>query len=173
MYLIKKIIAMKNLILLLLGFTLFSCSKKAPENQIIKTLQHEELQQILTKQDNTLYVVNFWATWCVPCVKEIPDFMQVNNIYKDNPKFKMILVSLDKAADLDKKVKPFMFKNDIITDMYLLDDNKRMNEWIPAFDKNWDGAIPTTILYKNGQKLAFYGKQLNSIELENIINKHL
>ena len=66
-----------------------------------------------------------------------------------------------------------MLKNDIITDMYLLDDNKRMNEWIPAFDKNWDGAIPTTILYKNGQKLAFYGKQLNSIELENIINKHL
>ena len=66
--------------------------------------------------------------------------MEVNNLFKQKKDFKMILVSLDRASELDTKVKPFIAKNNIQTEVYLLDDNKRMNEWIPAIDKNWSGS---------------------------------
>jgi len=48
-----------------------------------------------------------------------------------------------------------------------------MNEWIPAVDAKWTGAIPATVLYRNGKRLEFKEGRLQKIELEQIINKHL
>ena len=99
--------------------------------------------------------------------------MEVNKTYRDNTHFKMILVSLDMASEMDTRVKPFLLKNTIDTDVYLLDDNKRMNEWIPAIDKKWSGAIPATVLYRNGQKLEFKEGELSKEELVKMINNYL
>lgn len=143
------------------------------QKQEVRIVNFNELQTILNKNDNKLYVVNFWATWCSPCVMELPDFIKVNNIYKNNPHFKMILVSLDMAKEVETNVRPFLKKNNIDAQVYLLDDNKHMNEWIPAIDKNWTGAIPATVLYRNGKKLEFRESKLQKSELVQIINKHL
>lgn len=89
---------------------LISCQNKT-EKQIIKVVNYEELQNIVDKSNNVLYVINFWATWCLPCVQELPDFVAVNKKYENHANFKMILVSLDKAIDLNTKVKPFIEKN--------------------------------------------------------------
>ncbi|NLN33186.1 MAG: TlpA family protein disulfide reductase, partial [Flavobacteriaceae bacterium] len=55
----------------------------------------------------------------------------------------------------------------------LLDDNKRMNEWIPATDANWSGAIPATVMYKNGEKVFFKELKMTKYELEDLIDDNL
>ena len=141
--------------------------------QILKTVNFDALKTIINRKDDKLYVVNFWATWCKPCVSELPGFMEVNNMYLNNPHFKMILVTLDMAKDLNTSVKNFINKNNITPDVYLLDDNKRMNEWIPAIHTNWSGAIPATVFYRNGEKLEFIENVIEKEELVKLINRHL
>lgn len=171
---------MKYVIVLIFSVLVFGCSKpksnqniSESENKIVNVVQYEDLKSVLLKNDNVLYVVNFWATWCSPCVKEIPDFMEVNNKLKARKDFKMILVSLDNVKELENTVKPFIINKEITADVYLLDDNKRMNEWIPSIDANWTGSIPATVFYKNGIKLHFVEDQITKVELEQIINQYL
>ncbi|MDD3320219.1 MAG: TlpA disulfide reductase family protein [Paludibacter sp.] len=157
------------------GFAKTNETKSADPIQkpMLRTVNYDELKTILNKNDNKLYVVNFWATWCTPCVKELPDFMEVNKIYRDNAGFKMILVSLDNADVMETVVRSFLEKKDIDTDVFILDDNKRMNEWIPAIDASWSGAIPATVFYRNGKKLEFVEGKLEKSELEQLITKNM
>ena len=169
------------LILSLISFTAFSqrTEKKiaitaAPHHKyILKIVNFDELQTILKKNDNKLYVVNFWATWCKPCVDELPGFMSVNKLYRSNSQFKMILVNMDNSIEIDSRVKPFLAKNNIEADVYILDDNKRMNEQIPAVDKNWSGAIPATVIYRNGKKLVFNESEMTRQQLIKLIKNYL
>ena len=155
-------------ILILLGTTVFSQS--AFKREVIK---FEEYEKLIDQQDNTLYVVNFWATWCPPCVKELPDFMAVNEKMKDRKDYKMILVSLDNKDDWQSGVIPFAAENKLNVDIYLLDELRRMNYWMPRVDKNWMGSIPATVFYRNGEKLKFVEKPLHEEELETIINQFI
>jgi thiol-disulfide isomerase/thioredoxin len=136
-------------------------------------IKYEDYQKLINKNDQVLYVVNFWATWCSPCVKELPEFMEVNRQFSINKNFKMILVSLDNVRELESGLYPFMKENQIRPDVYLLDDIKRMNYWIPLIEKEWTGSIPATLIYKNGKKLFFDEKQLDQATLTQIINKFL
>ncbi|MGB6083332.1 TlpA family protein disulfide reductase [Moheibacter sp.] len=163
---------MKNLFLVILTGILLSCNGQESQ-PVLKVVNYEELKSVIQKEDGKLYVVNFWATWCKPCIEELPAFMTVNEEYKDNPDFKMILVSMDSKKQLDTKVKKFIEKNNMNVDVYLLDDNKRMNEWIPATDSTWSGAIPATVFYKNGKKVFFKELQMTQYELEDLIIDNL
>lgn len=149
----------------------------AQENQSYSSfkevIQYEALDKIIDKNDDVLYVVNFWATWCGPCVKELPDFMEVNNQLSDKKDFKMILISLDDKNDLSPGLLSFLDNNHITADVYLLDDVKRMNQWMPKVDQSWTGSIPATAFYKNGEKLKFVEEQLHKTELIEIINQYL
>jgi len=139
----------------------------------VTVVNFNKLETIIKKNDNKLYVVNFWATWCRPCVMELPEFMEVNKMYHDNPNFKMILVSLDLAKEVESLVQPFLLKNKMDVDVYLLDDNKRMNIWIPAIDSKWNGSIPATVFYRNGAKLEFKESKMEKKEIVRIISKYL
>lgn len=164
---------MKQLLPLLFILIFSACGKTTNSSTpVLKVLQYEELKAVLQQNDDVLYVVNFWATWCGPCVEELPEFMEVNAEYDKDDKFKMILVSLDNVKEFDKTVKPFIANHNITTDVYLLDDNKRMNVWIPAFDTAWSGSIPATAFYKNGKKLYFAENKLSKTELKNLINQY-
>lgn len=161
----------KIVFILMLGLI---CSCQAQESQaVLKAVNYDQLKSVIQKEDGKLYVVNFWATWCKPCIEELPDFMEVNEQFKNDPNFKMILVSMDNQKLLDTKVKKFIQNNNINVDVYLLDDIKRMNEWIPATDENWSGAIPATVFYKNGKKVKFHELPMTKYELEDIINENL
>ncbi|HLW63515.1 MAG TPA: thioredoxin domain-containing protein [Flavobacterium sp.] len=165
---------------ILLIFVVFACqSKKETDEAIVSNEQltlitdYNDLFAKFTKNDDKLYVINYWATWCKPCVEELPDFMEVNNELKDNAHFKMILVSLDKASALETDVQNFIKDNNISTDVYLLSDNKRQMQWIPKVNERWSGAIPSTAFYKNGEQVAFVEGQLNKQQLKEIIHQHL
>jgi len=164
---------MKNLLLATAFLSFWNVNAQDSGNHVLKSVNYEELQSIVQKDDGKLYVVNFWATWCKPCIDELPVFMQVNELYQSDPNFKMILVSMDNVKTLDTKVKRFIENNHLNVDVYLLDDNKRMNEWIPATDTNWSGAIPATVFYKNGKKILFHELKMTQYELEDVINENL
>ena len=138
----------------------------------VPMMKYEELEERIQKENDKLLVVNFWSTTCAPCVKELPDFMIINEKFKNNPNFKMILVSLDRPKDKEKVIQ-FIKKRNLTAEVVLLDDIKRMNTWIPKFDKNWEGNIPVTIFYKNGEKVHFNDGEMSKEELENTINKNL
>jgi len=163
---------MKKLMMFGLLIFLLGCNAQEKEN-VLKAVNYDELKSVIQKEDGKLYVVNFWATWCKPCVEELPGFIAVNEQFKNDPNFKMILVSMDNRKLLDTKVKKFIQKNNIDADVYLLDDIKRMNEWIPATDETWSGAIPATVFYKNGKKILFRELQMTQYELEDIVNENL
>jgi thiol-disulfide isomerase/thioredoxin len=97
-------------------------------------------------QPDTLYVVNFWATWCKPCIEELPAFDSLHNSSKAQ-KIKVLLVSLDFYEELDKKVNPFLKKRNIISECVLLDEING-NEFVNRIDERWSGAIPATLLIK-------------------------
>ena len=163
----------KTFLLALLAITFFSCSSTQKEYQIKKVIDFDEYQKIIANNNDKLLVVNFWATWCKPCVEELPHFMEVNNAYRDNPDYKMILVSLDKADMLNSGMSDVAQKVNFTPDLYILNDNTRMNEWIPAIDSSWSGAIPATVFYQNGVKKDFVEGQLKKSTLTQKINNYL
>jgi thiol-disulfide isomerase/thioredoxin len=134
------------------------------KNQLaIPSYDFEEFQQFLQKKNDTTYVVNFWATWCKPCIKELPYFEKINTEYADD-KVKVILVSLDFPDLLEKQVIPFVEKRGLKSQVILLDDSDA-NSWIPKVDAAWSGAIPATVIY-NKKNRTFYEKAFTYEELE-------
>jgi thiol-disulfide isomerase/thioredoxin len=115
-------------------------------------------------------VVNFWATWCKPCIKEMPDLIKIHEKFKDG-KFRMILVSMDFDTHLESKVIPFVKEYNIDTEVILLNDNKQ-HQWIDKVDKKWSGAIPVTLIY-NKDLYFFREGEISFDELNEIITKNL
>ena len=128
----------------------------------LEIYDYNGLEKFLNKKDDKIYVINFWATWCAPCVKELPYFEKLNADYK-NKNVEVILVSLDFPHLYDKKLKPFIKEKKLASKVIVLDDVD-MNTWIPKVDKSWSGSIPATIIYKNDKK-QFYEQSFNYEEL--------
>jgi thiol-disulfide isomerase/thioredoxin len=137
-----------------------------------KIVDFQGYKNAIMQNDDVLYVVNFWATWCVPCVEELPHFIALNEKYKTE-RFNMTFVTLDGAKDFEKRVLPFAEKHKMNGDLLLLNDVKNMNKWIKEVNPSWSGAIPATVFYKNGKQLHFTEGQLSKTELETLIKKHL
>lgn len=163
---------MKNLLsgLLLLSFMNLFAQQTEPK---LQKVNYNELSSIVDQNDGVLYVVNFFATWCKPCIEEIPVLMEVNSKHSIGSNFKMILVSFDHRNYLNTKLKKFIEKHGIFTDVYLMDDEKPLMDLIPEIEPNWNGAIPSTVFYKNGKKLFFKQGSLTQFELEDLVDDFL
>ena len=165
---------MKYFIIVLSLFTLVSCKKNNPgkenvqkENDLIEVYNYEQLENYLQSGQNQTYVVNFWATWCKPCIKELPYFEEIQVKYQGD--IKVILVSLDFPSKLESQLIPFVADKNVQSQVILLDDPHE-NEWIPKVDTTWSGAIPATLIMK-GDKRIFYERSFTKKELENEILK--
>ena len=138
-------------------------------NMDIPIYDFDELEPLLYTTTDTTYIINFWAMWCAPCVKELPYFQEYAN---NHPEVEMILVSMDFPKDIETKMKPFLKKNNITEKVVLLDD-PNANSWINKVYENWSGAIPFTIVFNNKER-GFYERSFESVEeLKNVINKTL
>lgn len=124
-------------------------------------------KSILQAPEDSVLLVNFWATWCVPCIRELPYFTELGKEMVGE-KIKIILVSLDYEDRLKDKVIPFLKRNNIALKVVLLNDAKA-NNWIDRIDPTWSGAIPITLLLK-GENRYFYEQEFESTEaLKSII----
>ena len=140
------------------------------ENRDLTVYNFDELEPLLNKKEDKVYVVNFWATWCAPCVKELPYFEALNEDYKSK-NIEVLLVSLDFPKQYETRLKPFIAEHKLKSEIVVLNDVDS-NTWIPKVDKEWSGAIPATIIY-NKSKRAFYEKSFNLEELKTEVNKFL
>jgi thiol-disulfide isomerase/thioredoxin len=130
----------------------------------IPVITFDELQKRIFNVDNdTLFVVNFWATWCKPCVKELPAFELAGSTFKES-NLKIVLVSLDFPEHLEKGVLPFIMEKGLTNEVVILDDPDA-NTWIPLVSNEWSGAIPATVMVKNGKK-QFYEQSFTSESLD-------
>lgn len=136
----------------------------------LEIYDYDGLEPLINKKDDKIHVVNFWATWCAPCVKELPYFEVVNEKYQDK-NVEVLLVSLDFPKNYDSKLKPFMSKHKLQSKVVAFDDTDQ-NRWIPAINENWSGAIPATIIYNNEKRL-FYERSFTQEELENELKQFL
>lgn len=141
------------------------------DGQNIKVFESfDDFEKYAFNRDNdTTYIINFWATWCAPCVKELPYFEELALKYETKP-FKQILVSLDFKKQIDSRVIPFIMEENIESEVVILADGKA-NNWIDRVDPTWSGAIPITLIYRGDEKL-FYEQEFHSVdELEHELLK--
>lgn len=156
-YTMKKALA---ILFALLPLSVFA----QPGAEIVKLKQ---LQDHINRETSNIKVINFWATWCGPCVKEMPLFEKLGAERKD---VEVTLVSLD--LDLNPKpevVHRFVERKKIKSKVLILDE-KDPNSWINQIEKTWSGAIPATIIIngKTGQR-KFVEKELHEGDLEKLI----
>ena len=163
---------LKSIFLCVIFLGPISCKKEVTKNDkketntshiTVKSYSYEELKPLLEKKDDKTYVINFWATWCAPCVKELPAFEKLNEEYASK-NVEVLLVSLDFQKQKEKKLIPFIVRKNLQSKVVILDD---INEdvWIKAIDSSWSGAIPATIIYNKNSR-NFYEKYFDYETLE-------
>nr|WP_315241581.1 TlpA family protein disulfide reductase [uncultured Flavobacterium sp.] len=121
-------------------------------SQNVKLITIDQLnERIKTGKDST-YVVNFWATWCAPCIKELPHFEKLAVEYKSD-KLVVLLISVDFKSKLSSAVEPFVKRKNLQNEVFLLNESSPQ-EYIDRIDPSWSGSIPATIFIK-GDKRKF------------------
>jgi thiol-disulfide isomerase/thioredoxin len=152
--------------LFFLGLLLISGTYAPSEVRVVK---FDALEHLMTRDTDKIEVINFWATWCKPCIKEIPYFQELQEELPD--KVNVTLVSLDYAEVLNHRVIPFIKKRQLTTDVLLLDEID-YNSWIDKVDPSWSGAIPATLIinHQTGQR-KFIESELEPGELEQFIEE--
>jgi len=130
----------------------------------------EGLEPLLHQDDDKVHVINFWATWCKPCVVELPYFEKIHAEQKEN-NVEVLLVSLDMPSMWKTRLEPFVKNKGLKSKVVILDDPKQ-NDWIPKVAEEWSGGIPATLIY-NKDKRSFYEHGFTYEELNTELNKFL
>lgn len=140
------------------------------QTQQVPIIKFNTLKSYLQSYSDTTYIINFWATWCKPCVAELPAFIAIDGLYKGQP-VKVILISLDFKRQYEERLVPFI-KNRKITATTMLIDETDYNSWIDKVDPSWSGAIPATLII-NGKwgKRKFFEKEFTFEELKNEVEQ--
>ena len=163
----------KFLIYSILSISLFACKKndekvaetEAKEDSIkveptksaadvaeLTELSPEKISEVLkSNHSDTLYVTNFFATWCGPCMQEIPHFRKKMDELKNQP-VKFTFVSLDNKTDWATKVSDFADEYDIRKNIILLDGMLLKQEFFAQNFQSWNGEqIPFTLIRKGNK----------------------
>jgi len=131
------------------------CSMRAV-GQEIPRWKLADLENIIHSSDQPL-ILNFWATFCKPCLEELPYFQELSAQYKDSG-LKLVLVSLDLPEDYNK-IKSFAEKHHINATIVYLDETNA-DLFCPVVDKDWSGSIPASLFisHKNNYRKFFEAK---------------
>ena len=147
---------MKNFFILLVLFSLNAAGQK------VTLLSLDQLYQRIEEGKDTTFVINFWATWCAPCVKEIPCFEKLQTAYKSD-QLKVLLISLDFKSKMKSTVLPYVKRKKIKNEVFLLNETDQQ-VYINRIDSAWSGALPATLMIrKNSRK--FFEKDFEYAEL--------
>ena len=130
--------------------------------QQVDLITVDQLYSRINSGRDSTYIINFWATWCGTCVKELPDFEKLNDQYKSE-KLKILLVNVDYKSKLNNSVLPFIKKNGIKNEVFMLNESDPQ-VYINKIDSSWSGALPATLMVKE-KKRKFFEKDFTYAEL--------
>ena len=119
----------------------------------VRAINAAEMQQLLRRDGNRPLLVNYWATWCIPCRAEFPDLVKIDTDYR-NRGLEFIAISLDDFADMKTAVPRFLRQMKAEMPVYLLnvpDPDPAIN----SVDPEWGGVLPATFLYTNKGEVAY------------------
>nr|WP_305121198.1 TlpA disulfide reductase family protein [Pedobacter xinjiangensis] len=135
--------------------------------QTVNLLTVDQLEKRINQGKDTIYVVNFWATWCAPCIKELPHFEKLQASYKSQP-LKVLLISLDFKSKMNSSVVPFVRKKQLKNEVFLLNESNAQ-QYIDRISKEWSGALPATLIVNKQKNVReFYEKEFTYNDLEKI-----
>ena len=116
-------------------------------------------------KSHPVVVVNFWATWCEPCVEEIPIFVK---LAKQNPKVQFAGISMDEA-DQGEAVQKFA-KDHGMTYRVVLREGKSFEAMVNSMDPDWIGGLPATFVFRDGKRVFSKTGPVTEKELEQALN---
>lgn len=134
----------------------------------VSVIRYPQLLDLLREEPgDRVRVVNFWATWCRPCVAEMPFF---ESLPERIPQAEVIFVSFDQAEELESRVIPFLRRHHIRSKVFLLDETD-FNAFIDLVDPTWSGAIPATVFV--GRTRHFHEGELAQSRIDEIVQQLL
>jgi len=138
--------------------------------QPAKTISKDDLKALVSKGGEKIRVINFWATWCAPCVKEMPLFEKLTSSGRTDTE--VILISMDLELDPNpQKVFKFIERKKLKSQVLLL-NAPDPNSWINSIEPQWSGALPATIIFNpaNGKR-RFISGELHEGDLEKFVEE--
>jgi len=159
---------MKSLLTWLMFMIFFSTTYGQEEK--VELWNFEQLNTYMDSptKPSKLKVINFWATWCAPCIKEMPYFEEVTTSYQNS--VEVLFVCIDFSDELENVVIPFLKGKDLISRLIILTDNN-YNEWINRVDSSWTGAIPATMFIPIDGHRVFHESAFEREELIDLIEE--
>ena len=156
---------MNLLCALLFGIFVFGTAHAQVEIVTLARLEKE-----MSSSKDTVYVINFWATWCKPCIEELPYFEEAHTFYATS-NVRILLVSLDMPSELERTLVPFIQKKKLQSEIVLLNEPDP-NIWIDKIESTWTGSLPATLIFNgSSKKRMFYEKQISKEELFSTIQQ--
>ncbi len=137
----------------------------------VQLLDREGLQKIISTRNGKPLLLNFWATWCIPCREEFPDLVKFYSDYKD--KVDVIAISVDYPKEIETKIKPFLTEMNpaFITYVYSERDQEAL---INMINKDWSGSLPATVVYNfEGKQTLFNDGKMSYEEFRNSVTNHI
>lgn len=144
---------------------LFS-GEAATSSPPLEIISFETFEQMIQKPSKKIRIYNFWATWCAPCVKEMPAFEKVN---VEDSGVELLFISLDDGRR-PERVKAFIERRAVKAPVFLLNDVD-FNSWINKVSEKWSGAIPATLFVKPNGERVFHEGELDENELKQLISQ--
>ncbi len=131
----------------------------------IAALKITELESYMAQYKDDVMVVNFWATFCKPCIAEIPDFIKVTDSLASQ-NVKLILVSLDMPSAYPNELTDFVKFKGYKTKIVWLNETDA-DYFCNRIDKSWSGAIPATLIINNKTGFKkFYEEEMSGEKLK-------
>jgi thiol-disulfide isomerase/thioredoxin len=141
--------------------------KVAEEPVAVESIDAAGLEALRKNDSGKLRLVNFWATWCEPCVTEFPELVIINRMYRKRD-FEFVTVAAN-YPDEKRKVLDFLQKQQASNKNFLFGENDKF-KMMTAFDPNWQGGLPYTVLLSpKGQVLYHKQGEIDPLELRRII----
>ena len=121
----------------------------------VEKLDKPGLEKIVKERNGKVLLLNIWATWCVPCREEFPDLVKIANEFGKD-KVEVIGISTDFPEDMKSKIVPFLKKQNVNFTNYV-SAFKNDEELINFINKDWNGALPATVIFDQaGKRVAFF-----------------
>ena len=126
---------------------LFVCISLTAQSYV--KVSASRIEDLLQQKNDTTYVINFFASWCAPCIQELPELQAFAREHALD-KIRLMYVSLDFEEDAEEALLPLLRKFEITQPVWLLTETG--NRWITRIDRQWNGSIPATLVFNNTKK---------------------